>query len=256
MLDFLPLPTDGRRVSGGQRVRLGDTDPEGRLRPDAAARYLQDVAGDDWDDAGIDTGDLWVVRRTALRLTPSGRWPTLGETVTATTWCSGIGAAWAVRRTDLAVDGVVLLETEGLWVPLDDTGRPRRISPDFRRVYGEAAAGRKVSGRVAAPEVPDDAGRRPWPLRRVDLDVAGHVNNAAAWAALVEVADGPVGTAVLTHHGPLEWGDPVELASAPGHLWLCDGAEVRVAGEWTAPGGVGPDRAADGTPAAAPIGTR
>jgi hypothetical protein len=47
--DFLPLPTVGRRFTGGQRVRLGDTDPHGRLRPDAAARYMHDVAGDDWD---------------------------------------------------------------------------------------------------------------------------------------------------------------------------------------------------------------
>ena len=214
-------------------MRLGDTDPHGRLRPDAAARYLHDVAGDDWDDTGVDDGDLWVVRRTALRLTQAGRWPELGRAVTATTWCSGIGAAWAERRTDLTVDGEVLVETEALWVPLDGTGRPRRISPGFRGAYGEAAAGRKVSGRVTVPGVPDDAVRRPWPLRRVDLDVAGHVNNAASWTALVEVADGPVATAVLTHHGPLEWGDPVTLASAPGRMWLLNGDVVQVSGAFT-----------------------
>jgi acyl-ACP thioesterase len=190
------------------------------------------VAADDWDDTGIDSGDLWVVRRTAMRLGAGGRWPTLGEPVTATTWCSGIGAAWAERRSDLAVDGVVLVETESLWVPLDSV-RPRRISAEFRRVYGEAAGGRKVSGRVAAPDVPADAERRPWPLRRVDLDVAGHVNNAASWTALVEVADGPVASAVLTHHGPLEWDDPVTLARAEGRLWLLNGDRVQVSGEFT-----------------------
>ncbi len=233
MLDFLPPPTDGRRFSGGQRVRLGDTDPQGRLRPDAAARYLQDVAGDDWDDTGIGTGDLWVVRRTAMRLTATGRWPTIGESVRATTWCSGIGAAWAERRTDLAVDEVVLVETEALWVPLDATGRPRRISPEFRGAYEGASAGRKVSGRVNLTEVPDDAERRPWPLRRADLDVAGHVNNAASWAALVDVAERPVASGVLTHHGPVEWDVPVTLATTSGRLWLLNGDDVQVSGEFT-----------------------
>jgi len=231
VLEYLPPPSSGRRFTGGQRVRLGDTDPEGRLRPDAAARYLHDVAADDWDDTGIDSGDLWVVRRTAMRLGAGGRWPTLGEPVTATTWCSGTGAAWAERRSDLAVDGEVLVETESLWVPLDSV-RPRRISAGFLQVYGEAAGGRKVSGRVAAPDMATDAERRPWPLRRVDLDIAGHVNNAASWTALVEVAGGPVASATLTHHGPLEWGVPVMLATASGRLWLLNGDQVRVSGEF------------------------
>jgi len=107
----------------------------------------------------------------------------------------------------------VAVECEALWVPLDGTGRPRRISPAFRHAYEGASRGRKVSGRVEATEVPADARRQPWTLRRVDLDVARHVNNAASWTALVEVADGPVASAVLTHHGPLEWGDPVTLAT-------------------------------------------
>jgi len=230
--EFLPPPDAGRRFVGGQKVRLGDTDPEGRLRPDAAARYLHDVANDDWDDTGIDTGDMWVLRRTAMRLAPGGRWPSLGERVTATTWCSGIGAAWAERRTDLAVDGTVLVEGVALWVPLDGQGRPRRVQPEFRETYGEAAAGRRVSGRVGVPEVPAGADRRPWPLRRVDLDVAGHVNNAASWSALVEVAAGPVASAVFTHHNPVEWGTDVTLATEPGQLWLLDGDTLLVSARY------------------------
>jgi acyl-ACP thioesterase len=229
---FVPPSPTGRRFTGGQRVRLGDTDPQGRLRPDAAARYLHDVAGDDWDDTGIGSDDLWVVRRTALRVAPSGRWPNLGEDVGATTWCSGIGAAWAERRTDLSVDGRVLVEAEALWVPLDASGRPRRISQAFRDAYGGSAGGRKVSGRVGGAAVPEDATLRPWPVRRVDLDVAGHVNNAASWTALVEVAGGPVSSAVLTHHGPIEWGDAVTLAEVVGRLWLLVGDTVRVSGEY------------------------
>jgi acyl-ACP thioesterase len=128
---------------------------------------------------------------------------------------------------------VVLVETVALWVPLDEGGRPRRISPEFRTIYGEASAGRRVTGRVAVPAVPVTAARRPWPLRRVDLDVAGHVNNAASWTALVEVADAPVASAALTHHGPVEWGVETTLATAPGRLWLLDGDTVQVSGEFT-----------------------
>ena len=35
-----------------RRVRLGDASPRGRLRLDACARYLQDIANDDSRDAG------------------------------------------------------------------------------------------------------------------------------------------------------------------------------------------------------------
>ena len=233
MPEFLPPPAEGRHFSDGRRVRLGDTDPLGRLRPDAVARYLQDIATDDWDDTGIVSDDLWVVRRTAMRLADGAVWPTLGCPVSVTTWCSGIGAAWAERRTDLAVAGGVRVQTEALWVPLDGAGRPRRIGADFRRAYGEAAAGRKVSGRVTPAGVSAGAVRRWWPLRRVDLDVAGHVNNAASWAALVEAASGQaVSSAVLTHHLPVEWGHQVTLATAPGHLWLLDGDMLLVSAEY------------------------
>lgn len=236
MIEFLPPPPSGRRFVGGQQVRLGDTDPEGRLRPDAAARYLHDAANDDWDDTGIATGEMWVLRQTAMRLVPGGRWPTLGQRVAATTWCSGIGAAWAERRTDLAVDGTVLVEVVALWVPLDAQGRPRRVQPEFTQAYGEAAGGRRVSGRVEPPDVPTTADLRTWPLRRVDLDVAGHVNNAASWTALVEVAEGPVASAVLTHHHPVEWGTEVTLATDPGCLWLLDGDRVLVSARYEALG--------------------
>jgi acyl-ACP thioesterase len=45
------------------------------LRPDGAARFLQDVATDDYDELDIDRDLTWVVRRTVLRVTEGGRWP-------------------------------------------------------------------------------------------------------------------------------------------------------------------------------------
>ena len=48
------LPESGRRFSVVRKVRLGDVTPKGRLRLDAVARYLQDIATDDSLDGGYD----------------------------------------------------------------------------------------------------------------------------------------------------------------------------------------------------------
>jgi len=228
-----PGPPDrGRRFTHDRRVRLGDAGPGGVLRPDGVARYLQDVAMDDWEDSGLGPGATWVVRRTAMRLAGGAAWPGLGEVVTLTTWCSGTGPAWAERRTDLRVGGSTAVETAALWVPVGPTGLPARLGPSFLAVYGPAASGRRVSGRLPSAVVPDEASVRPWALRRADLDALGHVNNAAAWQALVEASGGSPPRATLVHHGPLSLGDEVTLATVPGRLWLTVGGTVCVSGEF------------------------
>ncbi len=229
MSDFAPAPRTGRRFAHSRLVRLGDVGVDAHARPDALARYLQDVAGDDWDDAVGPDEDTWVVRRTSVRLLEGGHWPRLGELVTLSTWCAGTGAAWAERRSDVSVDGAVVLEATALWVPIDASGRPRRIRRNFYEIYGEEAA-RKVPGRVAsAPLAPTLS--RSWPLRSADLDVVGHVNNAVVWEAFSEMTS-HVRAATVVHLGPLEEGDDVTLASAPGRFWLVVDGAVRVAGEF------------------------
>ena len=233
MIEFSPRPTAGRAYKLSRPVRLSDAGPDGVPRLDGVARYLQDVAGDDWADSGLDPRDTWVVRRTALRLADGGRWPALGEMATLTTWCSGAGPAWAERRTDIELDDRLMVEAVALWVPLDSSGHPLRLGKDFYAVYGDAVAGRRVSGRVQAASVPKDATTRPWPLRRTDIDVVGHVNNAAVWAAVTEVVVGPVHSVALTHHGPVENGHAVSLATKPGRMWLVVGEKVRVSAEFS-----------------------
>jgi acyl-ACP thioesterase len=157
VIEFVRRPPKGRLYSNTRRVRLSDAGPDGVLRLDGAARYLQDVASDDWAESGLDPRDTWVVRRTALRVADAGRWPALGEVVCLTTWCGGAGAAWAERRTDFEVEGRLRVEAVALWVSLDGSGRPSRLSKSFHDVYGEAIAARRVSGRVPAAPVPADA---------------------------------------------------------------------------------------------------
>jgi acyl-ACP thioesterase len=230
--DFVPRPARGRRFSHSRRVRLADTAPDGGLRVDGLARYLQDVATDDWADAGFDPAEVWVVRRTAIRVAEGGRWPRLGERVHLVTWCGGTGGAWAERRTDLEGDGGILVETVALWVPLDAGGRPMRLGPRFHEVYGQAGGGRRISPRVPVPPLPDGGSDSAWEVRYADLDIVGHVNNAAAWAAVAEAAGGPVRAAVVAHHRPVGRGEEVRLRRMPEEggvgAWLHVDGEVRL----------------------------
>jgi acyl-ACP thioesterase len=232
VIEFIALTDLGRRYSGQFRVRLGDADAMGVIRLDGIAGVLQDVATDDWEDTGLESSDTWVVRRTTIRVAEGGRWPLYKEVLTVTTWCGGTGAAWAERRTNISAHGQLLVEAVALWVPVDPTGHPVRLKPAFFDVYGEAMQGRKVSGRISPPIVAADARLLPWPLRRADLDIVGHVNNAAVWQAVTEVVTTPVSWVSVVHHGAVESGHDVQIAHAPGSLWLLVDGEVRVTAEY------------------------
>jgi acyl-ACP thioesterase len=197
------------------------------------ARFLQDVATEDWEDTGIQSDYVWVVRRAVVRRV-EGEWPRMNERLELTTWCSGVGAAWAERRTDITSQGNVVLEAAVLWVPVDSSGHPVRIQSQFMDVYGEAVHGRKVPGRVELREPPSGAQSRPWPLRRADLDVVGHVNNAAVWQAVSEVVDVPVSEVEVIHHGPVESGHEVRLVHASDAMWLLVDNQVRVSVQYRA----------------------
>jgi acyl-ACP thioesterase len=214
---------------------LADTGADGRVRLDAIARYLQDVATDDSDDAGFVTGPgsghVWVVRQTAMRRVPGKELPRLGDRVALATWCGGLGRAWAIRRTDISTGGETVVETSALWVHLDDEGRPARLGDRFLATYAEAAGGRSASTRVAAPAPPGgEAVQIPWRVRVADIDIVGHVNNAVTWAALVEAVPTGVTAAEVVHHGPLGAGDEVELWVEGGVVWLIVDGEIRVSG--------------------------
>lgn len=172
----------GRTFPGRRPVRLGDVTESGRMRLDAVARFLQDVATDDAADVGL--ADGWVLRRVALRVE---RFPVFREVVDLVTWCSGVAASAAERCTTLAVDGRVVAESVALWVFVGPDGRPVRIDRDRFAAYG-IPTDRRLSTRLRHDELP--AGDRPdvrstaWPLRASDVDVLRHVNNAVSLVAL------------------------------------------------------------------------
>jgi acyl-ACP thioesterase len=183
--EFIPAPAEGRVVTITRTVGLGDVRPDGRARLDALARYVQDVADADAATAPLDGDGVWVLRRIALRI---DRLPRLRAEVTLRTWCSGFGACWAERRTDLTVGAAPVVQAVALWVYTDfERGSPKRLPAAFDAVWGTAAGGRKVRANLRHPPRPVDGHRaQPWPLRAVDIDVLGHVNNAAYWAPIEE----------------------------------------------------------------------
>jgi acyl-ACP thioesterase len=237
--EFVDLPSSGRVFRGRRRVHLGDVDAGGWLRLEALARYLQDVATDDADDAGLsERRGVWVLRSSDLEVVST---PVYHETVELATFCSGIGPRWAERRTRLVGDRGALVDVAALWVFVDrELGRPLALDDDFHERYGESAGGRRVRGRLMHGAAPDDARWRPWPLRTGDFDVLDHVNNARSLEAVEDelvdrLPDGRLRRARVEYRGTIERGDMVELGSVVTRgsddelaVWLAVAGEVRV----------------------------
>lgn len=199
----------------GRRIRLADVDPTGRCRLDALVRHLQDIARDDAADSTMADPNNWVVRRTLVEVR---RAPRFEEWVQLATWCSGYGGRWAERRTQLRGDQGAHAEGCTIWVHVDGaTGRPAKLPPEFFDTWGVSAGARQISARTTLPtRWPDDAHDDPWPVRFADLDVLGHVNNAAQWVAVEEALDRAgvdrEATRAELEHGPgVERGTDVRL---------------------------------------------
>lgn len=186
--EITPRPDSGRVFRSGRRVRLADVDPTGRCRLDALVRHLQDVARDDSADSNLSNPMNWVVRRTMLEIRLP---PVFEEWLEIATWCSGVGGRWAERRTELRGDQGAHVEGSTIWVYVDgETGRPAKLPPDFFVIWGETAGDRKISARTTLPTAwPPAVEDQRWTVRFADLDVLGHVNNAAQWAAVEEALE-------------------------------------------------------------------
>ena len=212
----IPVPSHGRTFTARRRVRLADVDPRGRVRLDALARWLQDVAIDDVQETGWGTpSHLWFVRRIRIEIHE----PFLADQeVKLVTWCSGLAAIAAGRRWSVTGDGAGRAEVDSVWIHLDRNQRPARI--EGFGAYGDATAGRTVSTRLELPDPPDDARTIPWSLRATDIDLHGHLNNAIHWQAVEHVLASshldparPL-VAELDYRRPIDVEDEVKLVAA------------------------------------------
>jgi acyl-ACP thioesterase len=215
-----------RAFRSARPIRLSDTDATGRLRLDAVARYLQDVASDDWADAGFESqAHVWVVRKTWIAVeAPFGD----DAHVELATWCSGVAGTAASRRYTLTGDRGGRIEAESVWIHLDHGLRPLRLPPAFLEIYGASADGRGVATRFTLAAPPAAAGE-PWPLRATDLDRLGHVNNAVYWIPVEERFGRAVRRAELEYRKPVDLDDDARVVVDGSHLWLTVRGEVRSA---------------------------
>ncbi|MCW3001699.1 MAG: hypothetical protein JWQ20_997 [Conexibacter sp.] len=228
--EIVPAPEMGRVFEQTQRPGLADAAPGGRVRLDALARWLQDIALADVSDAGIGDRAVWVVRRARMQVQ---RFPRFDELATLRTFASGLGRMWAQRRTTVTTGAGALVEAVALWVHLDpQSGRPVPLTDEELELYRASSAGREVKARLRHPAPPVDgqAVARPWWFRSCELDLAGHVNNAAYWAVLEdELLAGPEPDAVdveLEFRTPAQPG-PFSVLTEGARRWLvADGGEV------------------------------
>ena len=204
---LVPRPLSGRTFRTRYRIRLSDMDASGRLRLDAIARYLQDAATDDVEETGWGAPEhLWVLRSVRIDVLV----PLLDDrSVDVVTWGSSFSALAAGRRWSLVGNAGGSIEVDSTWIHLGPDARPARIGEGFDG-YAEAAGGRVASTKLTlAP--PAGGSRAGWPLRATDVDLMGHVNNAAYWAAVEHRL------AALDHdprrplRGQLDYRHPIDL---------------------------------------------
>ncbi|GAB17753.1 hypothetical protein GOEFS_038_00200 [Gordonia effusa NBRC 100432] len=209
-----PVPFEplGDRKEGARyfeadyRVRTDDVDQEMRVRLDAVARYLQDVANDNIEATEFsDTDPFWIVRRTVIDVIRPISWP---GTVTAQRWCGALSTRWTNMRVRLTAthetnrfnpedrpDG--LIETEAFWINVNEQGMPSRLTDDAFELLAQMTDEHRLrwksmnSDKAPAAtdvELPD----RPHPLRITDFDPFKHLNNAAYLEAIEdELVDHP-----------------------------------------------------------------
>lgn len=231
MEPLVPPPREGRTYRTTRRIRLADRDATGRLRLDAVARFVQDVATDDVDETGWGAPDhLWVVRSMRIDVTTP---PLEDDHVELLTWCSGTGTVAAGRRMSLVGDRGGRVDVDGVWIHLGPDARPQRI--EGFEIYAGSADGRLVTTKLDLLEPDRVMGRFPWHVRVADLDLMGHVNNAVYLEAVEEcLARGgpdprrPLRARVDYRH-PIDMGEDVELAvhARDDHLTLAYAVDGR-----------------------------
>ena len=186
LTEIVAPPAHGRMYDSFVKPGLADVAPTGRARLDALARWIQDVSYADMEDAGLAHLAVWVIRRMRISV---ARFPRFGERLRMETFCSGLGRMWAERRVTIAPEsgGEGLVEAATLWVHLDPSGeRPTALLPAEIDTFSEAASGRRVTARLRHPRPQAVVEERRWRFRRIDCDLAGHVNNSAYLQPLEE----------------------------------------------------------------------
>lgn len=223
---------DGARFYEGRyRVRTGDVDQHMRVRLDAVARYLQDIANDNIEATDFgDTDPFWIVRRTVIDVIRPFSWP---ADVTAQRWCGALSTRWTNMRVRLTADHETnrfnpeprepgLIETEAFWINVNEQGMPSRLSDDAFEMLSAMTDEHRLRWRSMNPEQAPAAADTALPdrehvLRSTDFDPFKHLNNAAYLEAIEDelidhpdLVEGPHRT-VIEYLRPIVPGTPITL---------------------------------------------
>lgn len=231
LTELVAEPTAGRVFEDSFHVGGADAGPSGRVRLDAIARWLQDLAYADIVDSGFEQPGLWILRRLRIRVES---FPRFGDNLALRTFCSGLGRFSAERRSSVAGPGAdgARIEAVALWILLDpEAGRPVRFEEKFLAAYAESAGGREAGVRLRHPGPPEGADGTQWSFRTTDLDLVDHVNNSHYWVPLEEqfaaaAGSGPASVDVeIEFHDPART-DPVRVINDDAGMWITslDGA--------------------------------
>ncbi|MGB3602109.1 MAG: acyl-ACP thioesterase domain-containing protein [Gordonia sp. (in: high G+C Gram-positive bacteria)] len=207
--EYQPLPErkEGANFyTADYRVRTGDIDQEMRVRLDAVARYLQDIANDNIAALPFyETDPFWIIRRTVIDVLEPITWP---SDFTAERWCSALSTRWTNMRvrinavsetnrfnSEMRPNGHI--ETEAFWINMTESGLPARISDlameTLEPMTDEHRLKWKAMNPGKAPAAADvDLPDREHVLRITDFDPFKHLNNAAYFEAVEdELVDHP-----------------------------------------------------------------
>lgn len=207
-------------------VRIDAVRPDGSLRFDAIARYLQDAGQDHL--AALDYDEIhphWIARRTVIDIRHGGTWP---EELTAVRWCSKMGSRWCGVRIDLDGETGAHVETDAFWINFNaETETPSRLDDHFVTTFGAPAEPGPLRWRAWLDAQPHpDAQPVPFLLREADIDMMRHVNNAVYWAALEEALAQHPDLRERPLRGIVEFNSPLVPADRPTLVARRDGDQL------------------------------
>jgi acyl-ACP thioesterase len=179
-----------------REVRFTQTAPDGSLSLPALADYLQEAASSHAEHLGFSLADMqkrgvtWVMLKLRVEI---DAWPRIHDRVTVETWPSSLDRLYAHRDFRiLDAGGREIVRATTAWVLIDFEKRtPVRIntfmSELYAGLYGDAEAPRSMEHTHAKLALPaEGAHTRPAVVRRADIDMNGHANNAAYVSMLSE----------------------------------------------------------------------
>ncbi|MBJ8348236.1 acyl-[acyl-carrier-protein] thioesterase [Antrihabitans sp. YC2-6] len=206
----LPALPDGvKPFTVGWPVRLGDTDHDQRLRLDAIARYLQDIAYDHLKVApDYEQHRGWVVRRTVIDVVE----PILfDDLVEVRRWCSALSNRWCNMRVQIEGAHGGRVETEAFLIHFgEESGLPKRMSDAFMAPMLEMTTEHRLRWKAAlSMEVPGEVAAIEFPLRVADVDWLAHVNNAVYLQAVEEVLGAHGGVPTMPYRCIIEYAKPL-----------------------------------------------